>query len=85
MAANVIGIRLENKERYDHLMEAHSLETLSGGINFKGLFDGYPTDYPCLVEYYIGDENPFTFMYTNQLKELMDDGYLIRIYKDEAG
>ena len=85
MAANVIGVKLENKERYDHLMEAHSVENLFGGIDFKGLFNGYPPDYPCLVEFYIGDHDPFGFMYSNQLTKLMNDGYLIQVYKDEAG
>ena len=86
MATNVIGIKLESKERYDHLMETHSVENFFGGINFKGLFEGYPPDYPCLVEYYIGDQNPFGFMYTNQLTKLMNDGYLVQIYQEgEAG
>ncbi len=82
---NVIGIKIESKEHYDKLMENHSVSgKIFGGIDFKGLFNGYPEGYPCLVEFYIGNDSPFDFMYANQMRKIMDDGYLIQVYKEQG-
>lgn len=86
---NVIGITLKNKEDYDNLMEKHSVQSsgfFSVGLDFKELFQGYPAadQYPCLVEYYV-DRNPFLFPYSGQLIKLMEAGYHIHIYSEDAG
>ena len=57
------------------------------GIDFKGLFQGYPQDYPCLLEIYL-DENcsdPFmSLRYHKLFPELINDGFAIRFYKEGA-
>ena len=84
----VLGITLYRKEDYDRLMNEHSTETqrfFSMGLDFKGLFKGYPPDYPCLVEYYLGKDNPINDLrFSKLLPELIDDGFAIRLYKEGA-
>ncbi len=83
---NVIGIRIKSKEDYDNLMNNHST-TGFFGINFKGLFEGYPEDdqYPCLIEYYIGQRDPVGFEYDSQLRKIIENGYLVQLYRQEEG
>ena len=78
----VLGIKIENKEHYDRLMEKHNGVGIFD-IDFKQTFSGYPDDYPCLVEYYTGDRCPISMMFMTQLKGIIDDGYLVQIYKGE--
>ena len=62
-----IGIKLENQESYDRLMKDFSSKSIIGGLDFEGLFQGYPDDYPVLIEYMV-DFNPFEgFLYKKQL------------------
>ena len=79
-----VGIKLNSKEDYDRLMERHSKSGFFG-IDFKGLFEGYPEEgqYPCLVEYYVSYNPHSVLMYNLQLKEIVDDGYLIQTKKGE--
>ena len=76
-----IGIKIESKERYDNLMEAHSKDGLFG-INFKAFFQGYPEGYPCLVQY-LTDAHPMGFMYATQLQGIIDDDYKIYLTKGD--
>ena len=77
----LIGVKLENKEHYDRLMENHSGIGLIG-LDFKNLFEGYPGDYPVLVQYQV-DQNPFGFAFNMQLRKMVDDGYKVLIEKEE--
>ena len=77
----LIGVKLENKEHYDRLMENHSGIGLIG-LDFKRLFEGYPDDYPVLVQYQV-DQNPFGFAFNMQLRKMVDDGYKVLIEKEK--
>jgi len=72
-----IGIKINDADHYDRLMEKHSKDGMFG-LNFKEFFDGYPEGYPCLVEYTVG-ANPMGFVFSTQLRELIEDGYLIQL------
>ena len=80
-----LGIKLESKEDYDKLMNDHSKEQTNmfflTGLDFKGLFEGYPDDYPCLVEYYL-DVNPTDMFMVSQVKDLIESGYKVIINKN---
>ena len=85
----VLGITLYCKEDYDRLMENHSTESTGFfpmGIDFKGLFTGYPPEYPCLLEIYLeANRDPFMNMrYHKLFPALIDDGFAIRFYKEGA-
>ena len=71
-----VGVVVESKERYEHLMDTHS--RVLCGLNFKELFDGYPEGYPCVVQY-ITDIVPFGFMMQSQLDGIVKDNYKIVI------
>ena len=75
----VIGVKVDNKERYDKLMNELSTPGHFVGLNFKEIFNGYPEEYPCLVEYYVS-ESPFGFCYATQMRKVVDAGYLVQIY-----
>ena len=75
-----IGIKLESNAKYDELMDNHSQKDYFGMVlNFKGLFQGYPTDYPCLVEYVVGSNPISDFMLNDQLAKIVEAGYLVQI------
>lgn len=83
----VLGITLYSKEEYDRLMNNHSTDSqgfFPMGIDFKGMFNGYPPEYPCLLEIYLEDDrNPFmNLRYHNLFPELLNDGFAIRFYKE---
>lgn len=90
----VVGITIKSKEDYDRLMEKHSVPNTGGmfcinGIDFKGLFRGYPEEdqYPCLVEYYIGSMKSLllgSFSLQKQFNAIIEDGYSLRFYVDES-
>ena len=78
-----IGIVVKSKEDYDRLMKDHSTENWFIGLDFKGLFQGYPKDdqYPCLVEYTV-DSNPMGFSWSLQLNKIIEAGYKVVLNKE---
>lgn len=84
MTMYTLGIKLGSKDDYDRLMNNHSVEQTGiflRGIDYKNSFQGYPNDYPCLVEYEV-DQNPIGFMMSAHVSELVNDGFLIQIKKE---
>lgn len=78
-----IGVKLDSKEQYDRLMKDHSEKAkFFGGLNFEAMFQGYPEEYPMVV-YYMVDMNPLSFMYTKQLTDLINDGFVIILQLDD--
>lgn len=83
-----VGIAIRNKEDYDRLMEKHSKEQTNAifctGLDFKKLFEGYPEEdqYPCLVQYIV-DVDPFGIFLSQQLREIVKDGYHVHIQVEE--
>ena len=84
----VLGITLYSKEDYDRLLNDHSTEAVGffpKGIDFKGLFNGYPPEYPCLLEIILDERcnDPFFDMRYHALwPELINDGFALRFYKE---
>ena len=72
-----VGFVLRSKEDYDRLMNEHS-KTGMFGLDFKKSFEGYPPDYPMLLQYttYM---NPFLAGVGMQLSEIAKAGYTIQI------
>lgn len=75
----VYGVKLNSKEDYDKLMNEYSGEGLFA-INFKELFQGYPDQYPALVNYEINNTT-MTFMQMSRTRALLDAGFLIQLSK----
>ncbi len=75
-----VGIRLGCKEDYDRLMNDYSEGGLFG-LDFKSSFEGYPPDYPSLLQY-TTTMSPFGFG-GRQLDKLVQAGYTIQISKDD--
>lgn len=77
-----IGIKLDNKEEYDRLMKEYSDKGFFGGLDFEGLFNGYPPEYP-MVLYYMVNANPLGFPFEPHLRKLVDAGFTIVLKLDE--
>ena len=76
-----VGFLLKSKEDYDRLMNEHSKTGLFG-LDFKSSFEGYPPEYPMLLQYttYM---NPFLCGIGMQLDEIVKAGYKIQIELDD--
>ena len=77
-----IGVKLDSKEEYDRLMKGYSDKGFFSGIDFEGLFEGYPPEYP-MVLYYMVDRHPIGFEFQSQLRKLIDAGFTIVLKLNE--
>lgn len=84
----LVGITIKSKEDYDKLMEIYSIKNdgfFFMGIDFKGLFEGYPEkdQYPCMVQYTV-KSNPWFYPLSGQLLRLVNGGYHVHIELEEG-